>query len=55
MPVAISLAFGVLFATVITLLLVPALYMIVEDGFGVLARRNARASQAADPGSVAAR
>ncbi|MFP6816867.1 MAG: hypothetical protein VB948_00395 [Pseudomonadales bacterium] len=55
MPVAISLAFGVLFATVITLLLVPALYMIVEDGFGFLARRNARASQAADPGSVAAR
>ena len=30
-PMAISLAFGVLFATMITLLLVPALYMIVED------------------------
>jgi len=28
---AISLAFGVLFATMITLLLVPSLYMIVED------------------------
>jgi multidrug efflux pump subunit AcrB len=33
-PMAISLAFGVLFATFITLLLVPALYNIVEDLFG---------------------
>jgi len=30
-PMAISLAFGVLFATCITLLLVPSLYMIIED------------------------
>ncbi len=30
-PMAISLGFGVLFSTVITLLLVPSLYMIVED------------------------
>lgn len=30
-PMAISLAFGVLFATAITLLLVPSLYMILED------------------------
>ncbi|MBW1799791.1 MAG: efflux RND transporter permease subunit [Deltaproteobacteria bacterium] len=30
-PMAISLGFGVLFATVIALLLVPALYLIVED------------------------
>ncbi len=30
-PMAISLGFGVLFATFITLLLVPALYLIVED------------------------
>jgi multidrug efflux pump subunit AcrB len=33
-PLAISLAFGVLFATVITLLLVPALYLILEDFLG---------------------
>ncbi len=33
-PMAISLAYGVLFATVITLLLVPALYMIIDDLFG---------------------
>ena len=30
-PMAISLGFGVLFATLIILLLVPALYMLVED------------------------
>jgi multidrug efflux pump subunit AcrB len=31
-PMAISLGFGVLFATVIALLIVPALYLIIEDG-----------------------
>ena len=30
-PMAISLAFGIMFATVITLLLIPSLYMILED------------------------
>ncbi len=30
-PMAISLAFGILFATSITLLLIPSLYMILED------------------------
>lgn len=30
-PMAISLGFGVLFATVITLIIVPALYMVLED------------------------
>jgi multidrug efflux pump subunit AcrB len=30
-PMAVSLAFGIVFATVITLLLVPALYMILLD------------------------
>jgi multidrug efflux pump subunit AcrB len=33
-PMAVSLAFGVLFATFITLFLVPALYTITEDLFG---------------------
>jgi multidrug efflux pump subunit AcrB len=33
-PMAVSLAFGVLFATFITLFLVPALYAIAEDVFG---------------------
>jgi multidrug efflux pump subunit AcrB len=30
-PMAISLGFGILFATLITLLLVPSLYIILED------------------------
>ena len=30
-PMAVSLAFGVLFATVVTLLLIPALYIVLED------------------------
>jgi len=37
-PMAISLSFGVLFATLITLLLVPAFYFIVEDIRDILAR-----------------
>ncbi len=35
-PMAISLAFGVMFATCITLLLVPSLYMILEDIKGLI-------------------
>jgi multidrug efflux pump subunit AcrB len=30
-PMAISLGFGILFSTLITLVLVPSLYLIVED------------------------
>jgi multidrug efflux pump subunit AcrB len=30
-PMAISLGFGILFATLVTLLLIPALYLILED------------------------
>ena len=30
-PMALSLGFGILFATVITLILVPCLYLIIED------------------------
>ena len=36
-PMAISLGFGVLFATVIILLLVPALYLVLEDMHGLAA------------------
>jgi multidrug efflux pump subunit AcrB len=36
-PMAISLGFGVLFATIIVLLLVPALYILVEDLIKVVA------------------
>ncbi|MEZ5394997.1 MAG: efflux RND transporter permease subunit [Bryobacterales bacterium] len=34
-PMAVALAFGVLFATFITLALVPAIYLILEDIKGV--------------------
>ncbi|MFQ5670176.1 MAG: efflux RND transporter permease subunit [Acidobacteriota bacterium] len=37
-PMAVSLAFGVLFATLITLFLVPAAYLVLEDGL-LLGRR----------------
>ena len=35
-PMAVSLGFGILFATLITLFLVPCLYLIVEDARQVL-------------------
>ncbi len=41
-PMAISLGFGVLFASGITLLLIPALYMILEDMHGLLAGIRAK-------------
>ena len=34
-PMAISIAFGIIFATFIILLLVPALYLAIEDGIGL--------------------
>ena len=39
-PMAVSLGFGILFATAITLILVPSLYVILEDLRGLLGRRN---------------
>jgi len=46
-PMAISLGFGVLFATGITLILVPCLYMVREDVMNLLARiRGKTASEA---------
>lgn len=47
-PMAISLAFGVIFATAITLVLVPALYLIVEDLKAAL-RRTPEAESVAGP------
>jgi multidrug efflux pump subunit AcrB len=40
-PMAVSLAFGVLFGTIITLFLVPSLYMILEDLLTLAGKRNA--------------
>jgi hypothetical protein len=44
-PLSLSLGFGVLFATGISLLLIPSLYLIVEDARGWLTswRRRRRA------------
>jgi multidrug efflux pump subunit AcrB len=47
-PMAISLAFGVLFATVVTLLLVPALYLILED-LRAISARTSRTAQTQTP------
>jgi multidrug efflux pump subunit AcrB len=37
-PTAISISFGIVFATVITLFLIPSLYMLQEDGFAATRR-----------------
>jgi multidrug efflux pump subunit AcrB len=37
-PMALSLGFGILFATFITLLLVPSLYLMLEDSMTTLKR-----------------
>jgi len=37
-PMAVSLSFGVLFATVVTLVLIPSLYVIIEDRHGFMKR-----------------
>lgn len=47
-PMAISLGFGVLFATFVILLMVPALYLIVEDA-GTLAARAVRSLAGPEP------
>lgn len=39
-PMAVSLSFGVLFATIVTLVFIPSLYMIIEDLRGVLSRKQ---------------
>ncbi|WP_147820605.1 efflux RND transporter permease subunit [Salidesulfovibrio onnuriiensis] len=45
-PMALSLGFGILFATVITLVLVPSLYMILEDVKQLLGKKSGQASPA---------
>jgi multidrug efflux pump subunit AcrB len=47
-PTAVSISFGIVFATVITLFLIPSLYMLQEDGFAAFRRlRGRQAPQAA--------
>ncbi|MEO1078348.1 MAG: efflux RND transporter permease subunit [Pseudomonadota bacterium] len=54
-PMAISLAFGVAFATVITLFLVPALYLILDDfleGLGRFARWRVKHQGVGEPSAT---
>lgn len=51
-PMAISLAFGIVFATVITLLLIPSLYMILDDLTSWWAARHASADRASHHGDA---
>jgi Cu/Ag efflux pump CusA len=50
-PMAISLGFGMLFSTLITLVLVPSLYLVIEDfhtlTHNVLGKAHARTPEAA--------
>ena len=39
-PMAVSLAFGVLFATIVTLVLIPCLYLIIEDIKALFTRKK---------------
>jgi len=39
-PMAISLSFGVLFATIVTLVMIPALYLVIEDIRGLVSRKK---------------
>lgn len=49
-PMAASLAFGIVFATIITLLLIPCLYIILEDFKGLFSRKKkAMQPQASKP------
>jgi multidrug efflux pump subunit AcrB len=50
-PMAISLTFGIIFATIITLFLIPSLYLLMED-FGLLLRntKNLLLGRDAEPG-----
>ena len=50
-PMAISLGFGILFATAITLILVPALYLILDD-FHVWIYRRFSARKSLPPESA---
>ena len=60
-PMAVSLGFGVLFATGVSLVLVPCNYLILEDVRALLRRRRARRSEQEEapeptrPAAVAAR
>ena len=45
-PTAISIGYGIVFATVITLFLIPCLYVLQEDGFAILRRLRGKPQSA---------
>ena len=47
-PMAISMSFGIIFATVITLFLIPSLYLLMGD-FGLLLRNTKNLLLGRDP------
>ena len=51
-PMAVALASGVLFATLVTLVLVPSLYLVVDDIQSVARRRAARGTVASTYGAA---
>jgi multidrug efflux pump subunit AcrB len=53
-PMAISLAFGVLFATIVTLVLIPNLYLIIEDLKGLVKRKKKQPINTEDSGELSA-
>ena len=50
-PMAISLAFGILFATLITLLVVPVNYLVLEDLIRLFGRQDEVATKRARQGT----
>ncbi len=48
-PMATSLAFGILFSTVITLALIPILYLIADDASAWFERRFKKVSELMSP------
>ena len=51
-PMAVSLAFGVLFATVVTLILIPCLYLLIEDIKDFFARTYGNKKSTENSGEV---
>jgi multidrug efflux pump subunit AcrB len=49
-PMAISLGFGIVFATGIILIIVPSLYMILEDGKAMVRKRRTVSAESASEG-----
>ena len=51
-PMGVSLAFGIVAATAITLILIPALYTVLEDLMRLVGYRSTRWSQAPGDGNA---